>query len=207
MPALLETIRHTTDEYENYDPKSENDTKSESDESTVISHAPSEQPSTDPTQNHGNMEESHDYFKVDYVLGDELINEKLNINSDAQETTGNVQIQKHRQEYLHWHSKLGHISHGRMKQLIENRKLPKYLNLKTPPMCIACLSGKATRKPWRTKSVNASSNKTTYPGKCVAIDQLESSTAGFIGQLRGSILTNQRYRYATCEHTRVYHVY
>jgi hypothetical protein len=93
MPAMLETIRHTTDEYEDYDPKSENDTKSENDESTVISHAPSEQPSTDPTQKHRNTEENYDYFKADYVLDDELINEKLNINSDAQETTGNAQIQ------------------------------------------------------------------------------------------------------------------
>jgi hypothetical protein len=191
MPARLETIRHTTDEYENYD------TKSESEESTMIAHAPSEQPSTDPTQKHMNTEENYDYFKADYEVDEELINKKLELNSKMQETTDNALIQKSKREYLQWHNKLGHISHGRMKQLIENGNLPRYLNLKDPPICVACLSGKATRKPWRTKSVKVSNNKTTFPGECVAIDQLESSTAGFIGQLRGSVLTNQRYRYAT----------
>jgi hypothetical protein len=31
----------------------------------------------------------------------------------------------------------------------------------------------------------------------VAVDQMESSTAGFIGQLKGAILTTLRYKYAT----------
>jgi hypothetical protein len=116
------------------------------------------------------------------------------INSDFklnQGTTKNVKIQEHKQEYLYWHSKLGHISHGRMRQLIESGRLPRYLNIKSPPICVACLSGKATRKLWRMKASNTLTNKTTYPRECVALDQLESSTAGFIGQLKGSILTNQ----------------
>lgn len=37
----------------------------------------------------------------------------------------------------------------------------------------------------------------TKPGECVAEDQLESTTPGFVGQLKGNILTKQRYRYAT----------
>jgi hypothetical protein len=160
MPAMLETIRHTTDEYENHDTITENEENTS--KKTVMSHVPSKQPSKDPIQTQINTEENYDYFKADYVLDEELINKKLKLNSETQETTVNVQIQKYKQEHLHWHSKLGHISHGRMKQLIENGKLPKYLDLKNPPMCVACLSGKATRKPWRTKFANASSNKTTY---------------------------------------------
>jgi hypothetical protein len=55
------------------------------------------------------------------------------------------------QEYLHWPNKLGHLSHKRMQQLTKIGILQKYLNLKHAPMCIACINGKATKKPWRSK--------------------------------------------------------
>ncbi len=45
--------------------------------------------------------------------------------------------------------------------------------------------------------MNMNTNKANQPGECVAMDQMESSTAGFIGQMKGAILTTQRYRYAT----------
>jgi hypothetical protein len=35
------------------------------------------------------------------------------------------------------------------------------------------------------------------PWECVSVDQMESSTAGFIGQLKGAILMTLRYKYAT----------
>ena len=64
-------------------------------------------------------------------------------------------------------------------------------------MC--CLhSWKATKKPRRTKSEPSKAPKeATYPGQCVSVDQMESSTAGFIEQLKGAILTTKQYRYAT----------
>jgi hypothetical protein len=59
--------------------------------------------------------------------------------------------------------------------------------------------GKATKRPWRTKTPANSDNRSrtiTKPGDCVSVDQLESSTPGFIAQLRG-IPTTKRYLVAT----------
>jgi hypothetical protein len=55
-----------------------------------------------------------------------------------------------------------------------------------------------TKRPWRTKSQCdiQKLQQVTEPGKCVSVDQLESSTPGFILQLKGK-LTKQRYRAAT----------
>jgi hypothetical protein len=55
-----------------------------------------------------------------------------------------------------------------------------------------------TKIPWRVKgSVHSTPKVVTSPGECIAVDQLESTTPGFIGQLKGNILTKVRYRYAT----------
>ena len=55
-----------------------------------------------------------------------------------------------------------------------------------------------TKRPWRTKSQrdNQKLRQVTEPGECVSVDQLESSTPGFITQLKGK-LTKQRYHAAT----------
>jgi hypothetical protein len=47
--------------------------------------------------------------------------------------------------------------------------------------------------------------KVTQTGECIAVDQMESTTPGFIGQLKGT-LTTLRYRYATIysDHTFIY---
>jgi hypothetical protein len=136
-----------------------------------------------------------DYVKTNYELNTTEINEDFELSRDRTGTTGEKDP---RQEYLHWHNKLGHLSHGRMLQLVKNGTLPKHLHMITAPICVACMNGKATRKPWQTKAKPKSPGRmASYPGECISIDQLESSTAGFIGQMRGSILTNQRYRYAT----------
>jgi hypothetical protein len=102
-------------------------------------------------------------------------------------------------EYLHWHNKLGHISHTRLLQLSKNGVLPKHLSKVTPPpLCASCIYGKMTKIPWRVKgSVHSTPKVVTAPGECIAVDQLESTTPGFIGQLKGNILTKERYRYAT----------
>ena len=65
------------------------------------------------------------------------------------------------------------------------------------PFCAACQYSKMTKRPWRVKGHDKGTAKTaTYPGQVVSIDQLESTSPGFIGQLKGT-LTQQRYRYAT----------
>jgi hypothetical protein len=97
------------------------------------------------------------------------------------------------QKYLHWHNKLGHISHTRFLQLTKNGVLPKHLSKVTPPpLCASCIYGKTTKVPWRVKGgVHTTPKVVTAPGECIAVDQLESMTPGFIGQLKGNILTKE----------------
>ena len=75
--------------------------------------------------------------------------------------------------------------------------LQKQLLKCTKPFCAACQEGKLTRKPWRLKGVPTSPiRQVMSAGQIVSVDQLESSMAGFISQLKGK-LTTQRYQYAT----------
>jgi hypothetical protein len=67
------------------------------------------------------------------------------------------------------------------------------------PLCQACVYGKLTRRPWRTKPTSSQQSKpitVTAPGEVVSVDQLESPVLGFIGQMKG-ILTRKRYKVAT----------
>jgi hypothetical protein len=61
---------------------------------------------------------------------------------------------------------------------------------KSRQACASCVYGKATRRPWRTKG------KSRQASRMVSVDQLESPTPGFIGQIKG-ILTTKRYTTAT----------
>ena len=68
-----------------------------------------------------------------------------------------------------------------------------------PPMCASCQYGKATRRPWRTRGKPGQASKLVViraPGDCISVDQLESPTPGFLGQVKG-FLTTQRYHVAT----------
>jgi hypothetical protein len=180
--TVLETIQHATDEHEE-----------ENQKNPTTNHAESHDMDMNLTMNKSTNEEDI-YYKTNYNFDDADTIEDLSLR---QEKETDPICKDPKQEYLHWHHKLGHLSHGRMLQLINNGNLPKYLSMKTPPICVACINGKETKRPWRTKAEINASRQATFPGECVAVDQLESSTAGFIGQMRGAILTNQRYRYAT----------
>mmetsp|Transcript_13680 Transcript_13680/g.19606 ORF Transcript_13680/g.19606 Transcript_13680/m.19606 type:complete len:226 (+) Transcript_13680:554-1231(+) len=84
-----------------------------------------------------------------------------------------------------------------MQWLIDIGWLPARLKkLFRPPPCAGCLIYKAIRKPWRYKGEQRSIRKTTFSGECVSVDQLDSTTQGFVAQLKGW-LTRKRYRYAT----------
>ena len=74
--------------------------------------------------------------------------------------------------------------------------LPKRLATVIPPFCAACEYGKQTKRPWRTKGSQGHIRTTTQRGQVVSVDQLESTTPGFVAQLKG-LLTTQRYNYAT----------
>ena len=100
-------------------------------------------------------------------------------------------------ELLRWHYCLGHLPFDRIKQLANTGQLPKRLLNCHTPFCAACQYGRMTKRPWRAKGDDKNTAKTaTYPGQVVSVDQLQSTTPGFIAQLKGA-LTHQRYRYAT----------
>ena len=103
-------------------------------------------------------------------------------------------LQNSQAELLHWHHKLGHTSFHKLRLMAEKGDIPKKLATCKVPLCTACLFGKATRQPWRTKSsVNRIRIKQVQkPGDCVSVDQIESTTPGLVGQIKG-FLTIQRY--------------
>ena len=74
--------------------------------------------------------------------------------------------------------------------------LPKRLATVIPPFCAPFKYGKQTKRPWHTKGPQGHIRTTTQPGQVVSVDQLESTTPGFVAQLKG-LLTTQRYNYAT----------
>ena len=80
---------------------------------------------------------------------------------------------------------------------MEQGALPKRLLKDNKPFCTARQFGKMTQRPWRVKGDDKHQSKTTTrSGQIISWDQLESSTTGFIAQLKG-ILTSQQYKYAT----------
>ena len=99
-------------------------------------------------------------------------------------------------ELLRWHYRLGHVSFYKLRVMALLNIIPRRLAFVKFPKCQACCYGKQTRRPWRTKSQPRKIKPCTSPGECVSVDQLESSTTGFIAQLKGK-LTSRRYKCAT----------
>jgi Reverse transcriptase (RNA-dependent DNA polymerase) len=101
-------------------------------------------------------------------------------------------------ELLRLHHRLSHIPMSRLQAMAREGVVKRRLAHCRVPTCQACLYGKATRKPWQSKKAKdePKSISATAPGGCVSVDQLESTTPGLIGQMKG-ILTKQRYTVAT----------
>lgn len=100
-------------------------------------------------------------------------------------------------EVLAWHYRLGHLSFAKIKAMAERGDLPARLANCEKPRCAACLYGKATRKPWRSKpNKSAILKDLSLPGELVAIDQMVSSTPGLVPQMKG-FLTSKRYTAAS----------
>jgi Reverse transcriptase (RNA-dependent DNA polymerase)/GAG-pre-integrase domain len=101
-------------------------------------------------------------------------------------------------ELLRWHYRMSHISMSRLQKLASQGYLPKRLATCRKPLCQACVYGKLTKRPWRTKGSPDMDNVNvaTVPGQCVSVDQLESPIEGFVGQMKGK-LTTKRYKVAT----------
>ena len=90
------------------------------------------------------------------------------------------------------HCRMNHMPFSRIQAMARHGLLPRYLAKVDPPFCASCAYGKATRRPWRTKGKQHSLVPVTASGQCMSVDQLESPTPGFIGQIKG-ILTTKRY--------------
>lgn len=103
------------------------------------------------------------------------------------------------EQYLKWHTRLGHLPDRHMKRMSKLGFLPKsFLKLDPPPICAACAFGKAHKRPWRTRGVSGHIRKDSEikPGDGVSIDQLQSAQPGLIPQTAG-FLTSQRFEGAT----------
>jgi hypothetical protein len=90
---------------------------------------------------------------------------------------------------------------AKMQVMAKQGILPKKWAKCDIPICISCLYGKATRRPWRTKpkkdSQESKLRTATEPGQqCISVDQSESRTPGLIAQVKGW-LTKKRYQAAT----------
>lgn len=101
-------------------------------------------------------------------------------------------------EFLRYHLRFGHCSPKKLKLMATLGIIPRRLAKCPVPICSACQFGKASRRPWRTKTAqNASTvDPIRIPGAVVSVDQLVSATPGLIAQMAG-FLTKERYTAAT----------
>ena len=106
-------------------------------------------------------------------------------------------------EYMRWHYKLNHASQRTMTRMAHQKLLPRFITkiLKKmeksgskAPLCNDCYSACASRTQWRHKPCKGAKTKKREllsPGDVVSVDQLESSTPGFLAQIMGT-LTRKR---------------
>lgn len=101
-------------------------------------------------------------------------------------------------ELLMMHQKYNHAPMRKLQELARQGILPMRLSKCPTPVCTACLYGKATKRPWRTKLSNNKSDSlpAEESGDVVSVDQLDSPTPGLVAQITG-ILTTKRYTCAT----------
>jgi hypothetical protein len=78
------------------------------------------------------------------------------------------------------------------------RWIPRKLANRPVPTCSSCLHAKATKRSWRSRSLDNKdeARKATKPGQCVSADQLVSPTPGLVAQMI-EFLTMTRHKHAT----------
>jgi hypothetical protein len=103
-----------------------------------------------------------------------------------------------RMELHHWHLRLGHLSHAKLDEMAKTGIIPKRLSGIQPLKCASCTYGDMTRRPWRTNKTSPGAIKhASKPGEFVSVDQMVSTTPGFVAQLKSPVLTRRRYSVAT----------
>jgi hypothetical protein len=150
-----------------------------------------------PTGHHKWGECSHNPVNVQHQKRGILTFSPTPTRDDAEADNDYISAMDDQADLLQWHCCLGHVSFNRLKQLPLIGETPKMLATVQQPKCAGCLFGKMTKVPWRIKGkANNTVHKATYPGKCVSVDQLQSTQAEFVAQLKGR-LTTQRFNSAT----------
>ena len=93
----------------------------------------------------------------------------------------------------HWHLRLGHISGAKLRELASKGLIPKVLQRAQLPLCESCVLGQATRRPWRTKANYRpiEPRPAKSPGDVTSMDHLQSSTPGFVAQMKGRLTTSR----------------
>ena len=132
--------------------------------------------------------------QVDFTLTpyDNATSETTLVEPDEEHKVENLAAQ-----LLRVHHQFNHISFNKLQMMAKAGILPKRLANCQVPVCSACMYGKATRRPWRSKPKSDSPTKEIkYCGQCVSVDMLKSPTPGLIAQMAGWI-TAKRYNYAT----------
>ena len=101
-------------------------------------------------------------------------------------------------EFLKYHHKFNHCSPRRMQLLARSGVIPRRLAKCQVPVCSACLYGKATRRPWRSKPSNNAEDGyvPTTPGEVVSVDQMISNVPGLVAQMAGRPVRS-RYKVVT----------
>jgi hypothetical protein len=87
------------------------------------------------------------------------------------------------------------MSFAKLKIMSALGILPRILASVQPPKYSGCIFGAMTKKPWITRAEpsNVKTVKVTGTGDCVSVDQLESSTPGFVAQLKGNHFSHLGY--------------
>ena len=112
--------------------------------------------------------------------------------TDAELTHHSRKVELHR-----WHLRLGHLSYAKLDKMAKAGILPKRLSGIEPLKCASCTYGDMTKKPWWSKAQPGHIKPASKPGECVSVDQMVSTTPGFIAQLKSPVLTRRRYSVAT----------
>ena len=110
----------------------------------------------------------------------------------------NLYIESPQADLLQWHCRLGKYLFTKLRLLSALGIMPRKLLKVKPCKCDGCLYGNTTYRPWLAKSENNRGyiRKAYAPGECISVYQMESSTPGFIAQLKCKP-TKHCYRAAT----------
>ena len=165
---------------------------SQHDESPIITITPENEENSNTTQEGNTTLSDHHDENLSEFLSQDNTNQSYVIEREEEELSASTSYA----ELLRWHYRLGHMSFHKLKAIARLGIIPRRLANVENPKCASCYFGKMTKHPWRTKVQPRRVIPTTRPGQCVSVDKMESTTLGFVAQLKGR-LTKRRYRVAT----------